>query len=98
MNHAGGGAENPFIVYLDETGDHTLELVDKDFPVFVLVMLVFRQEYYTSSVVPALCKMKMEMFGHEGVVFHSRDIRKRQGDFHFLNDPPRNATFIERVS
>jgi hypothetical protein len=24
-----------YIVYLDETGDHTLEVVDRDFPVFV---------------------------------------------------------------
>jgi hypothetical protein len=28
------------IVYLDETGDHSLELIDKDFPIFALVMLI----------------------------------------------------------
>lgn len=98
MSQAGTNADNQFIVYIDETGDHTLDLVDKDFPVFVLVMLVFKLDYYATNIVPALCKIKMEMFGHEGVIFHSRDIRKRQGDFYFLNDPAKNVNFIERTN
>jgi len=28
------------IVYLDETRNHSLELIDKDFPIFALVMLI----------------------------------------------------------
>ncbi len=29
----------PLIVYMDETGDHTLEVVDKDYPIFGLVLV-----------------------------------------------------------
>ncbi len=29
----------PLLVYLDETGDHSLEIVDREFPIFALVML-----------------------------------------------------------
>ena len=30
----------PLMVFLDEAGDHSLDPVDKDFPVFVLVFVL----------------------------------------------------------
>ena len=71
----------PLIVYLDETGDHALEIVDKEFPVFALVLLACDTEEYLKKIVPAFYRFKMDYFGHEAVIFHSRDIRKAQKDF-----------------
>ena len=88
----------PVIVYVDETGDHTLELVDKDFPVFVLVLLICDTEKYTGQIVPAFYRLKMDYFGHEGVIMHSRDIRKAQGDFGFLTDPEKRPPFYSRIN
>jgi hypothetical protein len=34
----------PLMVFLDEAGDHSLNPVDKDFPVFVLVILLCEQD------------------------------------------------------
>jgi hypothetical protein len=88
----------PVIVYLDETGDHSLEAVDHDFPIFVLVMLICDIDKYNQQIVPAFYQLKMDFFGHEGVIFHSRDIRKAQGDFGFLTNAAQRQAFYDRVN
>ena len=86
------------IVYLDETGDHSLEREDKEFRVFALVMLVCDQEAYRNTLIPMVNRLKFDYFGHECVIIHSRDIRKAQNDFGFLTDPTRRRTFYERLN
>ncbi|MDP2601964.1 MAG: DUF3800 domain-containing protein [Deltaproteobacteria bacterium] len=88
----------PFVVYLDETGDHSLELVDKDFPLFGLVLLICDQTTYVQNIVPTMCQIKMDYFGHEAVVIHSRDIRKAQGEFGFLTNPENRPAFYDRIN
>lgn len=86
------------IVYLDETGDHSLEKEDKGFPVFALVMMVCDQDQYKDTLVPMVNRLKFDYFGHECVIIHSRDIRKAQGDFGFLTDPKKREPFYERIN
>lgn len=86
------------IAYLDETGDHTLELVDKAFPLFALVLLVCDRDYYINKVTPTVNQLKMDYFSHEAIILHSRDIRKAQGDFGFLTNPEKRKEFVERIN
>jgi len=88
----------PYTVYLDETGDHSLELIDKDFPVFALAMFICDIGYYNHTILPAVAQLKTDYFGHEGVILHSRDIRKAQRNFGFLTNPQKRAEFIERIN
>jgi hypothetical protein len=88
----------PLIVYIDEAGDHSLEREDEGFPVFVLVLMVCDIVTYTQNIVPVVYQLKMDYFGHEGVILHSRDIRKAQGSFVFLNDPSNRQPFYERIN
>ena len=81
------------VVYLDEVGNPTLEADDVDFPVFAAVLLICESERYVHEIVPAANRLKFEFFGHEGVVLHSRDIRKAQGDFGFLTDVVKRQRF-----
>jgi hypothetical protein len=83
----------PLMVFLDEAGDHSLDPVDKDFPAFVLVFFLCEQSDYTDVIVPAFTRFKIEQFGHDGVILHSRDIRKALGDFSFLQIPERREAF-----
>src|SRR3990167_7070693 len=87
-----------YIVYLDETGDHSLELIDKDFPVFALTMFICRDDYYCGTIVPEVYRLKMKYFGHEGVILHSRDIRKAQKEFGFLTNQEKRAEFTNEVN
>jgi len=88
----------PIIVYLDETGDHSLELVDKDFPLFALAMFVCDETVYNQKIVPAVNQFKMDYFGHESVIIHSRDIRKAQKDFGFLTDQQKRNEFYRKLN
>ena len=86
------------IVYLDETGDHSLEKDDKDFPLFVLTMVVCDDDEYIQKIVPSVNRLKFDYFGHEGIIFHSREIRKAQKDFNFLLNPNARQPFYERIN
>ena len=81
------------MVFLDEAGDHSLDPVDKDFPVFVLVFVLCEANEYANVLLPAFTRFKIKYFGHDGVVLHSRDIRKAIGDFAFLQIPEKRESF-----
>ncbi len=73
-----------YIVYVDESGDHSLTSIDTDFPVFSLSFCVVKKDDYLSQVVPAVQALKFKYWGHDSVVLHEHEIRKSKGDFTFL--------------
>lgn len=86
-----------FIVYVDESGDHSLKTIDEDYPVFVLAFCVFYQENYVNNVVSAVERLKFEKFGHDIVVLHENEIRKEKGPFKF-RDRRQKEQFIENLT
>lgn len=89
------GKFSNFVVYVDESGDHGLQSVDPNYPVFVLAFCVFYKRHYSEKVVPALQKFKFNHFGHDLVVLHEHEIRKEKGDFKFQNRPNKHAFLTE---
>lgn len=77
------GKFSNYVVYVDESGDHGMQTVDANYPVFVLAFCVFHKRYYSEKVVPALQKFKFNHFGHDLTVLHELEIRKEKGDFKF---------------
>ena len=64
-----------YVVYVDESGDHSLVSVDAAYPVFVLAFCVFKKSDYAQMVLPAVTQLKFKHFGHDQVVLHEqRDI------------------------
>ena len=86
-----------FIVYVDESGDHSLESIDSVYPVFVLSFCIFRKNDYTHAVTPAIRQLKFATFGHDMVVLHESDIRRKKGAFSRLSKEPREA-FLDRLT
>lgn len=75
----GDGIGDPFgkyIVYVDESGDHGMQSLDVQYPVFVLAFCVFHKRHYSERVVPALETFKFKHFGHDQIVLHEQEIRK----------------------
>lgn len=79
------GRFSNFVVYVDESGDHGMQTVDPNYPIFVLALCVFYKKHYSEKVVPALEKFKFNNFGHDIVILHEREIRKETGHFKFAN-------------
>lgn len=77
------GRFSNFVVYVDESGDHGMQTVDPNYPMFVLAFCIFHKRYYCEKVVPALQKFKFNHFGHDHVVLHEHEIRKEKGEFKF---------------
>ena len=90
--------DSSYIVYVDESGDHGLQSIDKQFPVFVLAFCIFRKVDYVETAIPALEHLKFKHFGHDMVVLHEREIRKASGPFSFLVQPQRRQAFMSDLS
>ncbi|SIT40713.1 conserved hypothetical protein [Paraburkholderia ribeironis] len=78
-----------YIVFVDESGDHSLTSIDADYPLFVLCFCVIRKADYGDTLVPRIKKLKFDTFGHDCVVLHEIDIRRKRGDFSLLSKEPR---------
>lgn len=87
-----------YIVYVDESGDHGLARINPSYPVFVLAFCIFHKGEFARVAVPELVRLKMEFFGHDQVVLHEEEIRKKTGAFTFLNDPAQRDRFQSALS
>lgn len=87
-----------YIVYVDESGDHSLASIDRDYPVFVLAFCVFHKRHYAEKIIPAVEKLKFNYFGHDSVVLHENEIRKQKGDFAFLSHLPTRTEFMGKLT
>ena len=90
-------AYSNYIVYVDESGDHGLDNVDPNYPIFVLSFCVFHKRHYAEKVVPAIERFKFRHFGHDTTVLHEHEIRKEKGAFRFAGKDHKNA-FIDELT
>lgn len=86
-----------YIVYVDESGDHSLVASDRAYPVFVLAFCIFHKDDYLRAVAPAIQRFKFRHFGHDVVVLHENEIRKDKGNFKFLKSPRLKDTFVSEL-
>lgn len=87
-----------YVVYVDESGDHSLTHINERFPVFCLSFCIIRKEQYISHVVPAIQRIKFKYWGHDAVILHEREIRKQENDFSWLMAyPKRRENFLSEL-
>lgn len=84
MHGAAESSPTGHVVFVDESGDHGLARIDPAYPVFVLAFCVLQVADYVDRVTPGMRHLKFPLFGHDLVVLHERDIRKRLGAFRHL--------------
>ncbi len=82
---------------MDESGDHSLLSIDPKYPVFVLSFCIFQKEHYAKDVIPMLKLLKLNTFGHDLVILHESDIRKKRGSFAQLSKELRE-NFLNELS
>ena len=83
-----------FMVYVDESGDHSLQSIDKNYPVFVLAFCIFYKNHYRNNIVPQIQKLKFDYFGHDMVILHEHEIRKEKGDFNIFTSREQREGFM----
>lgn len=90
--------DSQYVVYVDESGDHSLVNVDKNYPVFVLAFCIFFKEYYAQKVVPAVEQFKFRHFGHDIIVLHEADIRKEVAPFNIFGSRQHQQVFLNELN
>ncbi|GAB3373275.1 DUF3800 domain-containing protein [Spongiibacter taiwanensis] len=87
-----------YIVYVDESGDHGMQTIDANYPLFVLALCVFHKRHYSEQVVSALEKFKFNHFGHDQVVLHENEIRKEKGEFNIFRSREEKFAFMDELT
>ena len=90
--------KSKFIAFFDECGDHSMEKIDKDFPLFVLALVVMERNAYRDQALVEFNRFKLRYFNHEGINLHSRDIRLANGPFSLLLNSAVRPRFMEELS
>jgi hypothetical protein len=86
------------ILFLDESGDHSLSVIDPQYPVFVLGGVIVDADYAATEMDAAVRRFKRKMFGHSDVMLHTADIVRQQGPFAMLVDPERRRAFRDGLN
>lgn len=82
------GNYGDYIIFVDESGDHGLQSIDQDYPIFALVFVIIKKQDYLEKIIPAFLDLKFKYWGHEQVIFHEHEIRKQKGLFGLLRTDP----------
>lgn len=86
------------VLYLDESGDHDLVHIRKDYPVFVLGGIIVDRTYDRSVLEPRVRAFKKHWLGSEDIVLHTQDIGRKQKGFERLHDPAFRGRFYDALS
>ena len=87
-----------YIVYVDESGDHSMEHINQDYPLFVLALCIFDKKEYANQITPKVQNFKFKHFGHDMVVLHEREIRKAKNNFSILTNADKRQSFMDDLS
>ncbi|MDH4564097.1 DUF3800 domain-containing protein [Pseudomonas sp. BN411] len=94
-----GAFENhsEWIVFVDESGDHSLTSIDETYPIFALTFCVIRKAEYIERLTPRVRALKFDLFGHDLVIFHEAEIVRKKGAFAQLGKEAREH-LLEQLS
>jgi hypothetical protein len=85
------------LVYVDESGDHSLTPANPEYPVFVMVACVFEDTDYLENFVPRMTGLKIRHWGHDGIVLHERDLRRPGGENAWIADSNLRRSLMEDI-
>ncbi|ADD69318.1 conserved hypothetical protein [Denitrovibrio acetiphilus DSM 12809] len=87
-----------YIVFVDESGDHSLTNTNPSYPIFVLAFCIFKKSDYSDKLIPLMKNFKFKHFGHDQVILHESDIRKDRGAFTFLKSRELKNIFLNEIT
>jgi hypothetical protein len=69
------------ILFLDESGDHNLNVLDANYPVFVLAGCVIVENYHRDVLTKKLAVLKENIFNSGKIILHYVDYTRNQNGF-----------------
>lgn len=91
-------ARNSLILFLDESGDHSLSKIDPQYPMFVLAGCVFEMGYYEDIVVPEIKAFKNDFLGSDKIILHTEDITHNKNGFERVMEAEFRSNFYQKIN
>lgn len=86
------------VMYLDESGDHSLDKIDPNYPVFVLGGVIIDRAHVRTVVAPRIAELKSAFFLDEDTVLHTADIIRAKNGFEILKDEEVRERFYAELN
>ena len=86
------------VLFLDESGDHNLSVIDPSYPLFVLGGVIMEEAYARDVLTPRLAELKRQLFGREDIVLHTADITRNRNGFERLKDAGFRTEFYAQLN
>ena len=86
------------ILFLDESGDHNLTVIDVNYPLFVLGGVIVDKDYADGPLTEAFNDFKSRMFGRTDIVLHTADIIRNRNGFERLEDAQFRSQFYKGLN
>ncbi|HOV39935.1 MAG TPA: DUF3800 domain-containing protein [Spirochaetales bacterium] len=85
-------------LFLDESGDHSLQKIDPQYPVFVLGGLIVNNEDLLSIIEPEIKEFKKSFFGREDIILHTADICRNKNGFEQMKEAYFRNHFLKELN
>ena len=86
------------ILFLDESGDHNLSVIDPQYPIFVLGGVIMDKDYAEGPLTETLNEFKQEFFGSSEIILHTSDIARNRNGFESLTDSGFRNQFYRKLN
>lgn len=74
------------VLFLDESGDHNLTVIDPQHPIFVLGGIIVEREYALGEMTKKLNAFKQEQFGTTDICLHTADFTRQKNGFERMKE------------
>lgn len=86
------------ILFLDESGDHNLTVIDPSYPLFVLGGVIVERRYAEGPLEDAIRDFKRRLFGRDDLVLHTADITRNRNGFERLKEHAFRERFYRELN
>lgn len=86
------------VLYLDESGDHSLTKIDPEYPIFVLGGIIIDGVQARKEIDRRLSQIKYSFFGRDDLILHTADIVRARNGFEPLTNRVLRREFYQALN
>jgi len=92
------GADPVKVMFLAASGDHSLTVIDPQYPIFVLGGIIADRAYAEREITAAVRQFKKDLFGRDDICLHTSDIVRNRNGFERMKEPEFRARFYRELN
>jgi hypothetical protein len=86
------------VLFLDESGDHNLAIIDPQYPLFVLGGVILDKDYAEGELTGRINDLKMKVFRRKDIILHTADLTRNRNGFEQLKEESFRKFFYNELN